>query len=214
MQLNTSYEPQIEADGDRLKPSEIAGHPLIVKVHEHRTGITTTHNPDGDAVAVRVDVLDLTNGQVSINVLWFNGAIVDNLVGYVGGDPVAIKLSYRKSKSGNDYLVPEALVDADLQSAIQWAQARPTIFEDARAERGIVEGPASHLPPMGGAAPAPAAAAPAPAAAAPAPQATAAPQAAPAAPPAAFGPDSNPAPAAQPQQAPMPVQPAPVDTPF
>lgn len=220
MQLNTSYEPKVDIDGDQLKPSDVAGHPLIVKVYEHRTGITTKFKPNGDGTAVLVDVLNLTNGEVSVNVLWFNGAIVDNLVGYVGGDALAIKLVYKESKSGNSYLIPEALAGDDLQAAMQWAQAKPNIFEDTRAERGIEpHGGAlggGSLPTMGGGAPAaaaPAAAAPAPAPAAAAPQAQQqVPQSAPAAPPAAFGPDSNPAPAAaapaaaQPQSAPMPVQ--------
>lgn len=215
MQLNTSYEPKVDIDGDQLKPSDVAGHPLIVKIYEHRTGITTKFKPNGDGTAVLVDVLDLTNGTVSVNVLWFNGAIVDNLVGYVGGDALAIKLVYKESKNGNSYLIPEALADGDLQSAMQWAQAKPNIFEDTRAERGIEpHGGAlggGSLPAMGGGAPAAAA----PAAAAPAPQVQPqVPQTAPAAPPAAFGPDSNPAPAAaapapaaaQPQSEPMPVQ--------
>ena len=137
MQLNTSYEPKVDIDGDQLKPSDVAGHPLIVKVYEHRTGITTKFKPNGDGTAILVDVLNLTNGEVSVNVLWFNGAIVDNLVGYVGGDALAIKLVYKESKSGNSYLIPEALADADLQAAMQWAQAKPNIFEDTRRERGI-----------------------------------------------------------------------------
>lgn len=222
MQLNTSYEPKVDIDGDQLKPSDIANHPLIVKVHEHRTGITTKYSPDGDGTAVLVDVLDLTSGNVSINVLWFNGAIVDNLVGYVGQDALAIKIVYKEGKNGNSYLIPQALADNDLQTAVQWAQSRPTIFEDTRAERGIEpHGGAlggGALPAMGGATTQAAPQAQQAPQAAPAPQAQQVPQQAPAAPPAAFGPESNPAPAqqappaapapqaAQPQQQPMPVQ--------
>lgn len=138
MQLNTSFEMSAGLDGDQLKPSEVTNHPLIVKVHERRDNLTTKFKPNGDGSAVLIDVLDMATNQVYINVMWFNGALVDNLSGYAKGDALAIKLVEKTSKaSGNTYLIPEALADADLQTASKWAAAKPKLFEETRDERGI-----------------------------------------------------------------------------
>lgn len=138
MQLNTSFEMSAGLDGDQLKPSDVTNHPLIVKVHERRDNLTTKFKPNGDGSAVVLDVLDMATNQVYINVMWFNGALVDNLSGYAKGDALAIKLVEKTSKSsGNSYLVPEALGGDDLGTAQKWAAAKPKLFEETRDERGI-----------------------------------------------------------------------------
>lgn len=138
MQLNTSFEMSAGLDGDQLKPSDVTNHPLIVKVYERRDNLTTKFKPNGDGSAVLIDVLDMATNQVYINVMWFNGALVDNLSGYAKGDALAIKLIEKTSKStGNSYLVPEALTGDDLGTAQKWAAAKPKLFEETRDEREI-----------------------------------------------------------------------------
>lgn len=173
MQLNTQFEMTAGLDGDQLKPSDVTDHPLIVKVYERRDNLTTKFKPEGDGSAVLIDVLDMATNQVYINVMWFNGALVDNLSGYAKQDALAIKLVEKRSKAtGNNYLVPQALTDNDLATAMKWAQAKPHIFEETRDERGIER----HGGPLGGGQLPPAGAAPAPAAQAPAAQPPAAAQ--------------------------------------
>lgn len=173
MQLNTQFEMTAGLDGDQLKPSDVTDHPLIVKVYERRDNLTTKFKPEGDGSAVLIDVLDMATNQVYINVMWFNGALVDNLSGYAKQDALAIKLVEKKAKStGNNYLVPQALTDNDLATAMKWAQAKPHIFEETRDERGIER----HGGPLGGGQLPSAGAAPAPAAQAPAAQPPAAAQ--------------------------------------
>lgn len=147
MNLNTQFEMSAGLDGDQLQPSQVTEHPLIVKVYERRDNLTTKYSPQGDGSAVLLDVLDMATNQVYINVMWFNGALVDNLSGYAKQDALAIKLIEKKSKAtGNNYLIPQALTDNDLATAMKWAQAKPHIFEETRDERGIER----HGGPLGG----------------------------------------------------------------
>lgn len=165
MNLNTQFEMSAGLDGDQLKPSDVTDHPLIVKVYERRDNLTTKFKPNGDGSAVLLDVLDMATNQVYINVMWFNGALVDNLTGYARQDALAIKLVEKKSKTtGNNYLVPQALTDNDLATAMKWAQAKPHIFDETRDERGIER----HGGPLGGGQLPSAGTAPAPAAQPPA----------------------------------------------
>lgn len=144
MELGT-FEPRPREDimGDQLQAKEAVDKPLIVFVRQHKTGIKTKFNsdpklqgykPDGSD-GVIVDAADVTTNEVWIDVLWLNGAIVDNLIPYVG-QAVPIKLAWQApAGGGNSYIVVTPLADQQLQQAQQWATANPTRFDDERARR-------------------------------------------------------------------------------
>lgn len=128
-----------ERGGDRLPAKEAVDRPLIVSVREHRTGIITQYRPEGGAGVV-CDVADTNSDSVWIDVLWMNGAVVDNLAPYVG-QVVPVKLAWTPSaRGGNAFIGVQALDGADLATAQQWASANPTRFETERAARGSGNG--------------------------------------------------------------------------
>lgn len=128
-----SFEPRSAGDGDRWQAQEAAERPLVVLVREHRTGIVTQYSPTGGEGVV-IDVADVRANQAYVNVLWMNQAIVDNLSPYVG-QPIAVKLAWTPSKSGNKYLAVQALEGAELAQAQQWAAANATRFDLERQQR-------------------------------------------------------------------------------
>lgn len=186
MELGTfAPRPREDAIGDQLQAKEAVDKPLIVFVREHKTGIKTKFNsdpkdkgykPDGQD-GVTVDAADVTTDEVWIDVLWLNGAIVDNLIPYVG-QAVPIKLVWQApANGGNSYIVVTPLANEQLAAAHQWATANAARFDTERAQRRANadahagEAPAAALPtvPMGQPAALPAPAPAAPAAPTPAP---------------------------------------------
>lgn len=121
--------------GDSYAPKDAAGQPLLVKVLEHRTGVKTKFKPEGTD-AVLLDVLNLATSELKLGVMWFNGALVDNLKPYLG-KALPIRLVSQKAKgSTNEYLIPQMLDGADLEAAKAWASSRPNLFEEERTTRG------------------------------------------------------------------------------
>ncbi|MCA1696410.1 MAG: hypothetical protein LC749_17765, partial [Actinobacteria bacterium] len=104
MELDT-FTPRVNDGimGDSFPARDAADRPLVVLVREHRTGIVTKFKPEGGD-GVIIDAADVTTNEVWIDVLWMNGAIVDNLATYVG-QTVPVKLTWQAPKSGgNSYL--------------------------------------------------------------------------------------------------------------
>jgi len=134
MQLDT-FTPRPPQDmGDKFTASDAVDKPLVVLVREHRTGIITKFKPEGGDGVV-VDVADVRTNEIYLNVLWMNGAIVDNLAGYVG-KPVAIKLTYQAPKGGgNSYITVVPLDGTDLALAQQWATSNTNRFDTERVAR-------------------------------------------------------------------------------
>jgi hypothetical protein len=122
-----TFAPPAAGDGDVWLPRDNYGHPIIVKVREKRTGVITANSPDGTD-ALLVDLVDLTDGSVSRDVLWFGGGIVDPLSGYVGGNPMVIVFVAKTSKSGRSYPTPEPGDAATVTYAQQWLAANGDPF--------------------------------------------------------------------------------------
>jgi hypothetical protein len=125
------YQPN-ENNGDSLKPSEIIDHLLIVRIRQRKEGIVTQYTPEGGP-GVIVDVVDLdavdtTTGQIGpqaySDVLWMNGAIVDNLTPNVG-KTIAIRLVWATGKSGRNYVSIEAADEAGKAKAGAHLTANP-----------------------------------------------------------------------------------------
>jgi len=154
MNLDT-FTPPVREEGDRVPAKEMVGRPLVVLVREHRTGVKTQFNsnpqdpakyrPEGGE-AVLLDMADLTTGAVYIGALWFNGAIVDSLKGYVA-QALPVKLFYDTPKTGtNPYLNVEPLAGNELAAAHQWVTANPDRFERERAARQAAALAAASVP--------------------------------------------------------------------
>jgi len=133
------YVPETVGEGDKLKPSDVVDHPLIIRVLDFKQNLTTKFSPNGDGQAVVVDVFDMSDETTHLGVMWFNAAIRDNLMNKVGKS-MAVKLVYQEAKKGgNKYIVPSGLEGADLDAAKAWAKAKPRLFEEAREEREMGE---------------------------------------------------------------------------
>jgi hypothetical protein len=162
MQLGT-FTPRERTDGDSFPAKEAVDRSLIVLVREHRTGIVTKFKPEGGDGVV-VDVADTATNSVWIDVLWMNGAVVDNLAPFLG-QPVAVKLEWVASaKGGNSYISVAPLEGAVLAQATAWAAANTNRFDLERQQRAaLANKPAALTPPAPAAPAAPAVAlAPAP----------------------------------------------------
>lgn len=125
------YTPN-ENSGDSLKPSEIVGHNLIVRVRQRKEGIVTQYTPEGGPGIV-VDVVDFDHADAETgaigpkafaDVLWMNGALVDNLTPNVG-KTIAVKLVWVKGKNGREYVAIEAANDAEKAKAGAYLTATP-----------------------------------------------------------------------------------------
>lgn len=133
------YVPETMGEGDKVKPSDIIDHPLIVKVLDFRQGLTTKFNPDGDGEAVIVDVFDMSDEKIYLQVMWFNNAVKDNLKKKIG-KVLPIRLVYQTSKGGgNQYIVPEGLTGEDMDTAKAWAASKPELFDEERVAREFGE---------------------------------------------------------------------------
>lgn len=125
--FETFVAPEIE-DGDTFKPHEHIGAVVIVKARERKNGVVTPNTPDPGGPAVIVDLVDLTDGQKYLNVLWMGGAFVDALTPYVGKGPVVLEIESRTGKSGRAYGAPKAASDAQIQLATQYYTAKGDPF--------------------------------------------------------------------------------------
>lgn len=136
MDLQT-FEQRTQGTGDTLKASDAENIPLLVKVREYVESVVTRHAPEGTR-AIRLDLMDLTNQEIKLGVMWFNGAIVDNLAPHVG-KAMAIRIVRREPKKagGNSYFIPEQLEGPDLEAAVAWAKQKPRLFEDEYERREL-----------------------------------------------------------------------------
>lgn len=125
------YTPN-ENSGDSLKPSEIVGHQLIVRVRQRKDGIVTQYTPEGGpGIVVDVVDLDATDTATGVigpkaysDVLWMNGALVDNLTPNVG-KTIAVVLVWVKGKNGREYVSIEAADDAAKAKAGAYLTSNP-----------------------------------------------------------------------------------------
>lgn len=139
----SGFTPRENDTGDRLPAKEAADTPLILLVREHRTGVRTKYNSDPNqpgykpegSEAIVVDAANPSTDSVWIDVLWLNGAIVDNLAPYIG-QALPIKLVWTASaKGGYPYLSVQALDGPELATAQQWANNNPNRFDNERVTR-------------------------------------------------------------------------------
>lgn len=164
-----TFTPRVQQTGDRLQARACIGRPILVQV----TGFdgakqTTDQNTKQSVVkpAIFVDVWDFLGGPaqpsldipvqppntVYIGAMWMSGPIVDNLKDFVGGPPMAVRITSQKGKNNFNFLSvvplgdPQHDVDpsgpAQLAGVTQAFQADPTRFErerNARAQQALAQ---------------------------------------------------------------------------
>ena len=119
--------PAPKEAGDSFRPSDHVGDVLIVKVLEFKTGIVTQYKPDGGD-GVTVDICNLTEkGALYQDVLWMNGALVDGLKAYTGGQPLVVRL-IDKQGAKNTYIALEPGTGDDVKLAEQYIAAKGDPF--------------------------------------------------------------------------------------
>lgn len=91
---------------ETVKVADLAGHLLIVKPVEYKTGIATVH---GDAEAIEVNVIDLDTNKEHSSLLWFNVALRNALKSKIGQSVLA-RIGQGAAKPGKS--APWILVDA------------------------------------------------------------------------------------------------------
>jgi hypothetical protein len=134
--------PQPTGEGG-WSPKDNLGRPVIVKVKGVREGIVTANSGPEGATALVVDLVDLTNGEVHRDSLWFSGAVVDGLTPHIGGQPIVIQFVNRTSKSGRPYPVAESCPENVETYADQWiAQNGDPFVELGRLEPAPAPAPA------------------------------------------------------------------------
>jgi hypothetical protein len=112
------FTPRERTEGDSYKPSEHIGAVLIVRVLETKFIESTIHKPDGGP-AVICDVHDLRANETFRDVLWMNGAVVDELKGWLG-KTIVVKFAWAQpSKAGGQQYITVLPADAGEMSMAQ-----------------------------------------------------------------------------------------------
>jgi hypothetical protein len=125
--------------GDTLKPADVLGHALIIRPSEIVCDIETTFGPTD---AVRVNVADLTTGELHTDVLWFPKGLLAALRSKLGANVLA-QMAQGTAKPGQS--PPWTLADlstdaATVAHAEKWLAANPGKLEGAPAP--VVTSPA------------------------------------------------------------------------
>jgi len=129
----TKYEDPAASGG--VKPVDVEGLALLVKVRDYRTGITTAF---GEKDAVELDCVVLKTGEHNASCLWFGGRIIGKLKGKIGALVLCkVERNHADAKPGQappwDLIglsgVPEVVEAAD-----KWLAANPGVMDNAYAD--------------------------------------------------------------------------------
>jgi hypothetical protein len=116
----TFTPPPPKEAGDKFGAQANVNKPLILKVTEKKFIAKTQFKPEGGD-AIFLDLVDLTNGEVFRQIMWMNGALVDQLSEYVGGQPLVVRLVDVPKKSGTGtYVGLQQGTDADIAAATKF----------------------------------------------------------------------------------------------
>ena len=120
-----SFTPKSRVNGDKmdLRQQSWYGRPYLIQVQEYTDNFHSkmANNGQGASVeAVWVDLMDVATGSVLINVLFTNGAFVDNLKEHTGtGTVLPVKFGRATGGKFGGYAVLEALEGQELAAAQQ-----------------------------------------------------------------------------------------------
>jgi hypothetical protein len=125
---------------ETVKVADLAGHLLIVKPVEYKTGIATVH---GDAEAIEVNIVDLDTNKEHSSLLWFNVALRNALKTKIGQSVLA-RIGQGAAKPGKS--APWVLVDATSDAA---AVAKANAYISGNAAPAATPAPAAATLPDG-----------------------------------------------------------------
>jgi hypothetical protein len=125
---------------ETVKVADLAGHLLIVKPVEYKTGIATVH---GDAEAIEVNIVDLDTNKEHSSLLWFNVALRNALKTKIGQSVLA-RIGQGAAKPGKS--APWVLVDATSDAA---AVAKANAYISGNAAPAAAPAPAAATLPDG-----------------------------------------------------------------
>jgi hypothetical protein len=125
---------------ETVKVADLAGHLLIVRPVEYKTGIATVH---GDAEAIEVNIVDLDTNKEHSSLLWFNVALRNALKTKIGQSVLA-RIGQGAAKPGKS--APWVLVDATSDAA---AVAKANAYISGNAAPAVAPAPAAATLPDG-----------------------------------------------------------------
>jgi hypothetical protein len=125
---------------ETVKVADLAGHLLIVRPVEYKTGIATVH---GDAEAIEVNIVDLDTNKEHSSLLWFNVALRNALKTKIGQSVLA-RIGQGAAKPGKS--APWVLVDATSDAA---AVAKANAYISGNAAPAAAPAPAAATLPDG-----------------------------------------------------------------
>lgn len=152
MTLGT-FTPRTRVTGDKidLRQSQWYGRPMLMRCNEY-TDSFHSKMKNATVEAVWADVVDLASGTILINVLFTNGAIVDNLKEHAGTEvTLPVKISKQAGGQYGGYAVLEALTEPEQAQAGQWYQQYWGMVDQERAKREAAARPLQNAAPQQGA---------------------------------------------------------------
>lgn len=100
--------------GDRFPTGDHLNKPVYIHPLDVVEGLKTEHDPEGVNPKIRAHVYDLEEKQAYANCIFFNGAVIDGMVEFLG-EPTVVRFVDAKKKNGGKgtYRAMEAGTDAD-----------------------------------------------------------------------------------------------------
>lgn len=151
MTLGT-FTPRTRITGDKidLRQTQWYDRPMLMRCNEYSDQFTSKMKQNAKVEAVWADVVDLASGTILINVLFTNGAIVDNLKEYAGTETtLPVKIVKQAGGQYGGYAVLEALTEQEQAAAGQWYQQYWGLVDQERAKREAASRPLQNQGPGG-----------------------------------------------------------------
>lgn len=151
MTLGT-FTPRTRITGDKidLRQQQWYNRPMLMRCNEYSDQFTSKMKQNAKVEAVWADVVDLASGTILINVLFTNGAIVDNLKEYAGTETtLPVKIVKQAGGQYGGYAVLEALTEQEQAAAGQWYQQYWGLVDQERAKREAASRPLQNVAPGG-----------------------------------------------------------------
>lgn len=151
MTLGT-FTPRTRITGDKidLRQQQWYNRPMLMRCNEYSDQFTSKMKGNAKVEAVWADVVDLASGTILINVLFTNGAIVDNLKEYAGTETtLPVKIVKQAGGQFGGYAVLEALTEQEQAAAGQWYQQYWGLVDQERAKREAASRPLQNQAPGG-----------------------------------------------------------------
>ena len=139
-EMTSPFASPSSLEGSSVKPADLAGHLLIIKPVEYKTGIVTSL---GEAEAIEVDLVDLDTATEHKSVLFFNVALRNALKSNIGQQVLA-RIGQGVAKPGKSapWILINATDDADaVAKATAYLAGSLTAATPAKSENVVAMTP-------------------------------------------------------------------------